>query len=82
MAVSRRRTRRPTSVWHTRTEMTNSKHRAAKPNGQQPGGTPEAEQDVGVSGLPRAKLFYMTSGYGFGDIPEGADQTRAVDVTP
>ena len=68
-------------MWHTRIKMTNSKHRPPKQNGQQPDGMREPEQDVGVSGLPRAKLFYMTSGYGFGDIPEGADHERTVNVT-
>lgn len=61
--------------------MTNSKHRPRKQDGQQPGGTSEAEQDVGVSGLPRAKLFYMTSGYGLGDVQEDVDQGRATHVT-
>jgi hypothetical protein len=60
--------------------MTNSKHHPPKQHGQQPGSTYEPEQDVGVSGLPRAKLFYMTSGYGFGDMPESADHGRTVNA--
>ncbi len=46
--------------------MTHSKHRPPEQNGSQPDDTREPDREVGVSGLPKAKLQYITGGYGFG----------------
>ena len=56
--------------------MTNSKHRPPDHNGSQPDDAREPDREmpdrempdreIGVSGLPRAKLQYITRGYGFG----------------
>ena len=65
--------------------MTNSKHRPPDHNGSQPDDAREPDREMpdremGVSGLPRAKLFYMTSGYGFGEMPEGEDRERSAGL--
>ena len=60
-------------VWHNR-RMSDSKQRPPERDGEQPDGTPEPERDAGAAGLPRAKLQYIISGYGFGARPGGGDE--------
>lgn len=62
--------------------MADSKHPSAGENGAHPDETPERERETGVSGLPRAKLFYMASGYGFGQEAAVDERERGVSLTP
>ena len=63
-------------VWHNR-RMSDSKQRPPERDGEQPDGAPEPDRDDGAAGLPRAKHFYITEGYGFGPKADGGERPDA-----
>lgn len=61
--------------------MAHSKHPSTDENGAPLDEAPQ-EREIGVSGLPRAKLFYMASGYGFGQELPVDERERGVSLAP